>query len=136
MLSTLAFSEQIIYYLKGMVDSLRDEILMQYVNLIYVNYILNLQFKQIAKLDDDVILGQFAPILKAAKLESDSKCQSNDKNDKDVTAPSSINELKVSVAKAINLMINNLRYCNNSEDINLIEILDTARLALEKEHSH
>jgi hypothetical protein len=136
MLSTLAFCEQIMYFFKGMVDSLRDEILVQYVNLVYVNYILNLQFKQILKLDGNSILGEFAPILRAAKLERDSRYQSDDKNDRDVTVSTSINQLKVAVAKAINLMINNLKYRNNSEDIDLIEILGTARLALEKEHSH
>jgi hypothetical protein len=136
MLSTLAFSEQIMYYFKGMVDSLREEILVQYANLVYVNYIFNLQFKQILKLDGNSILGEFAPILMAAKLERDNKYQSDDKNDRDVTVSSSINQLKEAVAKAINLMINNLKYRNNSEDINLIEILGTARLALEKEHSH
>ncbi len=134
-LSTLAFSEQIMYYFKGMVDSLRDEILVQYANLVYVNYILNLQIKQILKLDGNSILGEFAPILMAAKIERDSRYQSDDKND-NVTVSSSINQLKVAVAKAINLMINNLKYRNNFEDINLIEILGTARLALEKEHSH
>jgi hypothetical protein len=134
-LSTLAFSERIMYYFKGMVDSLRDEILVQYANLVYVNYILNLQIKQILKLDGNSILGEFAPILMAAKIERDSRYQSDDKND-NVTVSSSINQLKVAVAKAINLMINNLKYRNNLEDINLIEILGTARLALEKEHSH
>jgi hypothetical protein len=123
------------YYFKGMVDSLRDEILVQYANLVYVNYILNLQIKQILKLDGNSILGEFAPILMAAKIERDSRYQSDDKND-NVTVSSSINQLKVAVAKAINLMINNLKYRNNFEDINLIEILGTARLALEKEHSH
>ena len=137
MLSALAYSEQIMYYFKGMVDSLRDEILVQYANLVYVNYILNLQFKQILKLDGNSILGEFAPILMAAKLERDSKYQSDDKNDRDVTISSSINQLKEAVAKAIILMINNLKYRNNLEDNNLIEILGTARLALEeKEHSH
>jgi len=119
-----------------MVDSLRDEILVQYANLVYVNYIINLQFKQILKLDGNSILGEFAPILMAAKLERDSRYQSDDKNDRDVTVSSSINQLKLAVAKAINLMINNLKYRNNLEDIDLIEILGTARLALEKEHSH
>jgi hypothetical protein len=136
-LSSLAFSEQIMYYFKGMVDSLRDEILVQYANLVYVNYILNLQFKQILKLDGNSILGEFAPILMAAKLERDSKYQSDDNNDTDVTVSSSINQLKEAVAKAIILMINNLKYRNNLEDNNLIEILGTARLALEeKEHSN
>ena len=138
LLSTLAFSEQIMYYFKGMVDSLRDEILVQYANLVYVNYILKLQFEQILKVDGNSILGEFAPILMAAKLERDSsRYQSDDKNARDVAVSSSINQLKVAVAKAIDLMINNLKYRNNSEDNNLIEILSTARLALEeKEHSH
>ncbi len=132
MLSTLEYSKQIMYYFKGLVNSLRDEIQVQYVNLVYVNYILNLQFKQILKLDDNSILDEFAPILKAAKLEKASRYQSDDKNDRDAPISSSINQLKVAVAKAINLMINNLKYRNNSDDIGLIEILDTARIALEK----
>jgi hypothetical protein len=146
MLSTLAFSEQIMYYFKGMVDSLRDEILMRYVTLAYVNYMLNQQFQLIPKLDD-ALSGEFAPILRAAKLESDSryhyeKNNNNRQNDDadDVIASSSssssssssTNELKVAVARAISLMINNLNYRNNSDDIILIEILDNARLALEK----
>ena len=113
-----------------------DEIRVQYANLVYVNYILNLQFEQILKLDGNSILGEFAPILRAAKLERDSRYQSDGKNDSDVTVSSSINHLKIAVAKAINLMIKNLKYRNNSEDIDLIEILSTARLALEKEHSY
>jgi hypothetical protein len=133
MLSTLAFSEQIMYYFKGMVDSLRDEIVMRYVTLIYINFILNLQFQLIPKLDD-ALSGEFAPILMAAKLEGDSRHQYED-NDRDVIVSSaSLNKLKVAVAKAINLMINNLKYRNNLEDIDLIEILDNARIALEKEH--
>ena len=132
MLSSLEYSKQIMYYFKGLVDSLRDEIQVQYVNLVYVNYILNLQFKQILKVDGNSILDEFAPILKAAKLERDNRYQSDDKNNTDVPISSSINQLKVAVAKAINLMINNLNYRNNSEDINLIDTLRTARLALEK----
>ena len=132
MLSTLEYSKQIMYYFKGLVNSLRDEIQVQYVNLLYVNYILNLQFKQILKLDGNSILNEFAPILKAAKLERASRYQSDDKNDRDITVSSSINQLKVSVARAISLMINNLRHRNNSDDIGLIEMLDTARIALEK----
>ena len=83
-------------------------------------------------------------ILRAAKLESDSryhyeKNNNNRQNDDadDVIASSSsssssTNELKVAVARAISLMINNLNYRNNSDDIILIEILDNARIALEK----
>jgi hypothetical protein len=124
---------------------LRDEILMRYVTLAYVNYMLNQQFQLIPKLDD-ALSGEFAPILRAAKLESDSryhyeKNNNNRQNDDadDVIASSSsssssssTNELKVAVARAISLMINNLNYRNNSDDIILIEILDNARLALEK----
>jgi predicted nucleic acid-binding Zn-ribbon protein len=132
MLSTLEYSKQIMYYFKGFVDSLRDEIQVQYVNLVYVNYILNLQFKQILKVDGNSILDEFAPILRAAKLERDSRYQSDDKNDRDVPISSSINQLKVAVARTISLMINNLKYRNNSDDIGLIGILDNARLALEK----
>jgi phage shock protein A len=131
MLSTLDYSKQIMYYFKGLVDSLRDEIRVQYANLVYVNYILNLQFKQILKVDGK-ILDEFAPILRAAKLERDSRYQSGDKNESDVTISSSINQLKIAVARAISLMINNLKYRNNSDDIGLIEILDTARIALEE----
>jgi hypothetical protein len=104
---------------------------------------LNQQFQLIPKLDD-ALSGEFAPILRAAKLESDSRYHyeknNNRQNDDadDVIASSSssssssTNELKVAVARAISLMINNLKYRNNSDDIILIEILDNARLALEK----
>ena len=95
------------------------------------------------------MLGEFAPILRASKLESDRRYRyKKNNNDRDEdedededdaivsscssSSSSSINELKVSVARAISLMINNLRYHNNSDDIRLIEILDTARIALEK----
>jgi hypothetical protein len=140
MLSTLAFSKQITYYFKGMVDSLRDEILMRYITLAYVSYMLNLQFQLIPKFDD-ALSDEFAPILRAAKLESDRRYHYEKKNNNnrhndsgdDVIVPSSFsNELKVAVARAISLMINNLKYCNNSDDISLIEILDSARIALEK----
>jgi hypothetical protein len=131
-LSSLEYSKQIMYYFKGMVDSLRNEIQVQYINLLYVNYISSLQFKQILKLDGNSILDEFAPILWAAKHERDSRYQSGDKNDRDVTISSSINQVRVAVAKAINLMINNLKHRNNPDDISLIEILDTARIALEK----
>jgi hypothetical protein len=115
---------------------------MRYVTLAYVNYMLNQQFQLIPKLDD-ALSGEFAPILRAAKLKSDSryhyeKNNNNRQNDDadDVIASSSssssTNELKVAVARAISLMINNLKYRNNSDDIILIEILDNARLALEK----
>jgi predicted nucleic acid-binding Zn-ribbon protein len=145
-LSILAFSKQIMYYFKGMVDSLRDEILMRYVTLAYVNYMLNLQFQLIPKFDD-ALSGEFAPILRAAKLESDRRYRyeknNNDRDEDDdeddaivssSSSSSSINELKVAVARAISLMINNLKYRSNSDDIGLIEILDNARIALEKEH--
>jgi hypothetical protein len=72
MLSSLASSKQITYYFKGIVDSLRDEIVMRYVILAYVNYMLNQQFQLIPKLDD-ALSGEFAPILRAAKLETDSR---------------------------------------------------------------
>jgi hypothetical protein len=130
-LSSLAYSKQISHNLKGMVDSLRGEILLQYVALAYVNYILNLQLKEIPKLENE-ILGEFAPIVRAAKLESDGTHQYDSNNDRDAIVSSSINGLKVAVARAISLMINNLKYRDNSDDISLIEILDTARLALEK----
>jgi hypothetical protein len=50
-------------------DTLRDEILMRYVILVHINYVSNLQVKQILKFND-AMLGEFAPILRAAKLES------------------------------------------------------------------
>jgi hypothetical protein len=139
MLSSLTYSKQITYYFKGMVDSLRDEIVMRYVTLAYVNYILNLQFQLIPKLDD-ALSGEFAPILRAAKLESDNKYhyeknnnnRHNDDGDDVIVSSSFSNELKVAVARAISLMINNLKYRNNSDDTSLIEILDSARIALEK----
>jgi predicted nucleic acid-binding Zn-ribbon protein len=138
MLSSLTYSKQITYYFKGMVDSLRDEIVMRYVTLVYVNYILNLQFQLIPKLDDALSV-EFAPILRAAKLESDNKYhyeknnnRHNDDSDDVIVSSSFSNELKVAVARAISLMINNLKYRNNSDDTSLIEILDSARIALEK----
>lgn len=46
MLSTLRYSKQITYYyLKGMIDSLIDEILMRHMALVYVNYIVSYNFK-------------------------------------------------------------------------------------------
>jgi hypothetical protein len=142
MLSSFAYSKQITYYFKGMVDSLRDEIVMRYVALAYVNYILNLQFQLIPKLDD-ALSGEFAPIVRAAKLESYNKYhyekkkkknnnRHNDDGDDVIVSYSFSKELKVAVARAISLMINNLKYRNNSDDISLIEILDSARIALEK----
>jgi hypothetical protein len=118
---------------------LRDEIVMRYVTLAYVNYMLNLQFQLIPKFDD-ALSGEFAPILRAAKLESDRRYRyeknnndrHNDNGNDVIVSSSSINELKVAVARAISLMINNLKNRNNSDDISLIEILDTARIALEK----
>lgn len=113
---------------------------MRYVALAYVNYILNLQFQLIPKLDD-ALSGEFAPILRAAKLESDNKYhyeknnnnnRHNDDGDDVIVSSSFSNELKTAVARAISLMINNLKYRNNSDDMSLIEILDTARIALEK----
>jgi hypothetical protein len=156
MFSMLGYSKQITYYFKGMIDSLGDEILMRHVVLAYVSYTLNLQFQMIPKLDD-ALLGEFAPILRAAKLESNRRYHhhhhANDNNtgthydDDDIVSSSSsssstsssINELqlKAAVARAIQLLINNLKYSNNSDDnISLIEILDTARHALEKEPNH
>ena len=99
--------------------------------MVYVNYILNLQLKESPKLENE-ILGEFAPIVRAAKLESDYRYQYDFTNDRDTMVSSSINQLKVAVARAISLMITNLKYRNNSDDISLIEILDTARIALEK----
>jgi hypothetical protein len=46
-----------------------------------------------------------------------------------------MNDLKVAVGRAIHLLINKLKYRNISDDIRLIEILDAARLALQKEPS-
>ena len=132
-LSSLVYSKQLLHNFKGMVDSLRGEILLRYVALLYVNvnYILNLHLKEIPRLENE-ILGEFAPIVRAAKLESDGRYQYDKNNDRDAMVSSSINELKVAIARAISLMINNLKYRNNSDDTSLIEILDTARIALEK----
>ena len=82
---------------------------------------------------DNAILGEFAPILRVAKLQSDSRYHYDNVRDDVIVSFSFINKLKVAVAKAISLMINNLKYSNNSDDISLIDILDTARLALEKD---
>jgi hypothetical protein len=139
MISILTFSKQIMYYFKRIVDSLRDEIVMRYVTLAYVNYSLNMQSQLIPK-SDDALSGEFAPILRAAKLESAGrykyeKTNNNRYNDDDndlIVSSSFSNELKIAVVRAISLMINNLKYRNNSDDIGLIDILDTARNALEK----
>ena len=111
---------------------------MRYVTLAYVNYMLNQQFQLIPKLDD-ALSGEFAPILRAAKLESDNKYhyeknnnRHNDDSDDVIVSSSFSNELKVAVARAISLMINNLKYRNNSDDTSLIEILDSVLIALEK----
>jgi len=134
-LSNLAYSKQITYYFMGMIDSLRDEILVRHASLLYVNYTLNLQFQMIPKLDD-ALLGEFAPILREAKLESHSRYQyknnGGEDHDDDIIASSSINELKVAVGRSIHLLKNKLKYRNNSDDIRLIEILDAARLALQR----
>jgi hypothetical protein len=91
-----------------MIDSLRDEILLRHATLVYVNYILNLQFQRIPKLDD-ALLGEFAPILREAKLESHNRYQyENNGGDDDIVVSSSINELKVAVGRAIHLQINKL----------------------------
>jgi hypothetical protein len=84
MLSNLAYSKQITYYFKGMIDSLRDEILMRHMALVYVNYILNMQLQMIPKLDD-ALLGEFAPILREAKLDGNNRYQyrNNDRKDHD-----------------------------------------------------
>ena len=139
MLSTLGYSKQITYYFKGMIDSLRDEILMRHNALVYVNYTLNMQLQMIPKLDD-ALLGEFAPLLREAKkLDSDSRYHywNNDRKDDDDVISSSINELKVAVEKAIALLINKLKYRSTSDDNNsLIEILDAAWLALQKGLNH
>jgi hypothetical protein len=139
MLSTLGYSKQITYYFKGNIDSLRDEILMRHMALVYVNYTLNMQLQMIPKLDD-ALLGEFAPLLREAKkLDSDSRYhyRNDDRDDHDDVISSSINELKVAVEKAIALLINKLKYRSTSDDNNsLIEILDTAWLALKKGLNH
>jgi hypothetical protein len=139
MLSTLGYSKQITYYFKGNIDSLRDEILMRHMALVYVNYTLNMQLQMIPKLDD-ALLGEFAPLLREAKkLDSDSRYHywNIDRDDHDDVISSSINELKVAVEKAIALLINKLKYRSTSDDNNsLIEILDTAWLALKKGLNH
>ena len=139
MLSTLGYSKQITYYFKGMIDSLRDEILMRHNALVYVNYTLNMQLQMITKLDDS-LLGEFEPLLREAKkLDSDSRYHywNNDRDDNDDFISSSINELKVAVEKAIALLINKLKYRSTSDDNNsLIEILDAAWLALQKGLNH
>ena len=139
MLSTLGYSKQITYYFKGMIDSLRDEILMRHNALVYVNYTLNMQLQMIPKLDD-ALLGEFAPLLREAKkLDSDSRYhyRNNDRDDHDDFISSSINELKIAVEKAIALLINKLKYRSTSDDNNsLIEILDAAWSALQKGLNH
>jgi hypothetical protein len=84
---------------------------MRSVTMVYANYLLNLQLKQVLKLDD-ALLGQFGPLIRAAKRESDSRCEyaNNNKNNNNnidydgddvIVIPSSINELNVAAAKAI-----------------------------------
>jgi len=60
-------------------DTLTDEILMRYFVLVYINYVSNLQVKQILKFND-AMLGEFAPILKAAKLGRDRRYRYENNN--------------------------------------------------------
>ena len=122
---------------------------MQLVLLRYINWILNLQIDEI-KMSDIIAnsssdagsesLSQLMPLIRAAKFESDGKS--------DLV---SIDELKSSVIRAIDILINNLNHNNTitnnnntnnnnsrrhaDSDVRLIEILNQARIALENKRS-
>jgi FtsZ-binding cell division protein ZapB len=103
-------SKQIIYYYRGLVDSLRNETLglLSFVALI-MNYLLNLRLEELDKLNG---LAKFIPLIRADKGEA---------------VP--VIELKMALIKAIEVIIDKI---NANGDKRLAEILSEARLALMK----
>jgi hypothetical protein len=126
-------------FFRGAAFSLRNEILMQIVLLGYINSILELQIDEI-KISNIIVnssisnadsesLAQLMPLIRSAKFESDGKGE---------LVP--IDELKNSVIRAIDILINNLnRDSNNSHSdsvVRLIETLNQARIILENKRSN
>jgi hypothetical protein len=142
-LDTVLYCKEVSGFFRGAIFSLRNEILMQLVLLGYINWILNLQTDEI-KMSDIIVnsrneagresLSQLIPLIRAAKFESDGNGE---------LVP--IDELKPSVIKAIDILIDNLNHSidnkNNNNgmhpdsDVKLIEILNQTRITLENKRS-
>jgi hypothetical protein len=107
--STYMYSKQSIYFYSRVIDLLKNEIIGLFSALIVIKnyYLPNLHLENLKKSND---LGPVIPLIRAAKGES-----------------VSILELKASVIKAIEIMINKL----NTND-GVAKILSEARFALEK----
>ncbi len=107
--STYMYSKQSIYFYSRVIDLLKNEIIGLFSALIFIKnyYLPNLHLENLKKSND---LGPVIPLIRAAKGES-----------------VSILELKASVIKAIEIMINKL----NTND-GVAKILSEARFALEK----
>ena len=107
--STYMYSKQSIYFYSRVIDLLKNEIIGLFSALIFIKnyYLPNLHLENLKKSND---LGPVIPLIRAAKGES-----------------VSILELKASVIKAIEIMINKL----NTND-GVAKILSDARFALEK----
>ena len=138
-LDIMLYCKEVSGFFRGAAFSLRNEILMQIVLLGYINSILELQIDEI-KISNIIVnssisnadsesLAQLMPLIRSAKFESDGKGE---------LVP--IDELKNSVIRAIDILINNLnRDSNNSHsdsDVRLIEILNQARIILENKRSN
>jgi hypothetical protein len=141
-LNTVLYCKEVSGLFRGAVFALRNEILMQLVLLGYINWILNLQTDEI-KMSDIIVnsrneagresLSQLIPLIRAAKFESDGNGE---------LVP--IDELKPSVIRAIDILIDNLNHSidnkNNNgshpdSDVKLIEILNQTRITLENKRS-
>lgn len=145
-LDTMLYCKEVLGFFRVAVFSLRNEILMQLVLLGYINWILNLQAEEI-KMSRTIVnsrseagresLSKLIPLISAAKFESDGNGE---------LVP--IDELKTSVIKAIDILIDNLNHNidnkkkkNNNDgshpdsDVRLIEILNRTRITLENKRS-
>jgi cell division septum initiation protein DivIVA len=142
-LDTVSYCKEVSGFFRGAVFSLRNEILMQLVLLGYINWILNLQTEEI-KMSHIIVnsrseacgesLSQLIPLIRAAKFESDGNGE---------LVP--IDELKISVIRAIDILIDNLNHnIDNKKNNNngshpdsdgLIEILNQTRITLENKRS-
>lgn len=145
-LDTMLYCKEVLGFFRVAVFSLRNEILMQLVLLGYINWILNLQAEEI-KMSRTIVnsrseagresLSKLIPLIRAAKFESDGNGE---------LVP--IDELKTSVIKAIDILIDNLNHNidnkkkkNNNDgshpdsDVRLIEILNRTRITLENKRS-
>jgi hypothetical protein len=145
-IDTVLYCKEVLGFFRGAVFSLRNETLTQLLLLRYINWILNLQIDEFKMSDiianssnsssdaDRESLSQLMPLIRAAKFESDGKSELV-----------SIDELKPSVIRAIDILINNLNHNNTinnnnnnrhpDSDVRLIEILNQARIALENKRS-